>query len=289
MSISYPLPREISAIGKASGLEYPDTVRDIVRLVAIAHLRSKNFLNEDCVLVGGMALRLRGSNRFTIFDTDSSARRGPIDEKDISDSIHLTTEELEMTPEDPAYWTNSKQLRTAQPIKYKAYFAGSATTPVEDECSLTVNERGLKMPAQWFDLRTPYPSLTFDPMPQIPVMHLIEQTAEKILAWCGNSLAKHYLDLGWIAGELADELDGQTLRAQCEEKLETNRRLFSDFQRFGGVEDLIDPLREPDRYFGPLNREKNRREQDIRFLGNRMSLEDAKGHVRRTIVPLLSS
>lgn len=287
MSISFPLRREIQAVAKRAGLPYSDAVRDIVRLVAIAQLCSKGFLNEDCVLVGGMALRLRGSNRFTIFDTDSSTRRAPVSERDIADGLSFSADELEIIPGDPAYWTNSKKLRIAQPVKYKAFFAGTATVPLEDEFSLTVNERGLTMPPEWFDLRTPYPSLIFDSVPRVPVMHVVEQTAEKILGWCGNSLAKHYLDLGWIARDLFDELDGERLQEQCNVKLRINKDLFNGFDRFDGVDDLVEPLSEPDQYYGPFNRDRERRETGIHFLGDPMSLEEAKSHVRKGIVPLL--
>lgn len=78
MNFRLPTRPEMAAFSKSNELVYSDVVRDVVRLVAIAHLREVGFLNEDCVLVGGMALRLRGSDRFTIFDTDSSMRRPPI-------------------------------------------------------------------------------------------------------------------------------------------------------------------------------------------------------------------
>ena len=289
MKVSFPLREEIQAVARGAQLPYSVAVRDIVRLVAVGQLCVKDFLNDDCVLVGGMALRLRGSRRFTIFDTDSSTRRTPVTEDSITDALSFVADELEISPEDPTYWTNSKMLRTAQPVKYRAYFAGTATVPLEDEFSLTVNERGLTMPPEWFELLTPYPSLVFDPVPKVPVMHLIEQTAEKIVAWCGNSLAKHYLDLGWIAKDRLAELEGERLREQCGIKLETNKKLFEAFSRFETVDDLIEPLSNPDRYYGPLNRERDRKEANIHFLGESMSLEEAKAHVRAGIVPLLAS
>ena len=92
------------------------------------------------------------------------------------------SDDLEIDPADPAYWTTNKSLQTAKPINYRAYFAGTATNPIEGEFSLTVNQRGLNMETEWLDLRTPYPSLAFDPPIKVPVMHLVEQTAEKILA-----------------------------------------------------------------------------------------------------------
>jgi predicted nucleotidyltransferase component of viral defense system len=286
VTIAFPQQPELRDLVRRTGIAYEDVVRDVVRLVAIAQLQTTKFLSEDCVLVGGMALRLRGSNRFTIFDTDSSTRRPPADEKDLSDSLAFSADDLEILPEDPTHWTNNNKIKTAKPVKYKAYFAGGSA-PFEGEFSLTVNERGLEMPPQWFDLRTFYSGLIFDPVPRIPVMHLDEQTAEKILGWCGNSLAKHYLDLGWIAHELAQELNGTQLREQCERKLKINQALLYGFDQFNELEDLIGPLENPDHYFGPLNRDRDRREAGIQFIEAPLSLDEAKAHVRQRLVPLL--
>jgi hypothetical protein len=288
VNFSLPTRAELVAFRKAHDLVYSDVVRDVVRLVAIARLREANFLDEDCVLVGGMALRLRGSDRFTIFDTDSSMRRPPVEPKAVTDGLTLVSDDLEITPGNPAGWGGGKEIVTAKPVAYKAYFAGTATAPLEGEFSLTVNERGLELAPEWFELRTPsYPALEFDPVPSIPVMELNEQTAEKILGWCGNSLAKHYVDVGWIARELTDDLDGPTLRAQCEKKLEVNRKLFSGFADFAGVDDLVPPLRDPDRYLGPMNARGDRRESSLNFVGSGLTLEEAKRHIRNRIVPLL--
>jgi hypothetical protein len=288
VKITFPRRQELSAFARDNEIVYADVVRDVVRLAAVAHLRETDFLNRDLVLVGGMALRLRGSNRFTIFDTDSSTRNPPTEEDELTAALKLETDDLEIVPEDPSYWLTRNQIVTAKPVKYKAYFAGTATKPIEDEFSLTVNERGLALVPDWLQLRVPdYPGLAFDPVPDIPVMALDEQTAEKIMGWCGNSLAKHYIDLGWIGRELADELDGPSLRAMCERKLEMNKNLFSGFENFTGVEDLIPPLTDPDTYFGPNNFARDIRAGSLRFIGNGMSLDEAKSYVRDKIVPLL--
>lgn len=288
MKIAFPRRQELSAFAKDNGIVYADVVRDIVRLAAVAHLRETNFLHRDLVLVGGMALRLRGSNRFTIFDTDSSTRNPPTEEDELTAALKLETDDLEITPEDPSYWLTRNQIVTAKPVKYKAYFAGTATKPIEDEFSLTVNERGLELAPDWLKLRVPdYPSLAFEPVPDIPVMALDEQAAEKIMGWCGNSLAKHYIDLGWIGREMAEELDRTTLRAMCERKLEVNQSFFTGFKDFAGIEDLIPPLTDPDAYFGPNNFDRDIRAGSLRFVGNGMSLDEAKACVREKIVPLL--
>lgn len=288
MKIYFPQREELVAFVNANEIPYRDVVRDVVRLAAVAHLRETNFLHRDLVLVGGMALRLRGSNRFTIFDTDSSTRNPPTEESEMAAALSLETDDLEITPADPTYWLTRNKIVTAKPVTYKAYFAGTATQPIEDEFSLTVNERGLELAPEFLKLRVPdYPSLVFDPVPDIPVMALDEQTAEKIMGWCGNSLAKHYVDLGWIGAELHEELDGKTLRQMCERKLEVNRGVSSVYARFTGVADLIAPLTEPATYHGPNNPQQNLRTESLRFVGNEMSLEAAKGFVRERIVPLL--
>lgn len=288
MNVSFPNRNEMRAFSREHGIAYNDTVRDVVRLAAIAHLTDRNFLNTDCVLVGGMAMRLRGSTRFTIFDTDSSIRHPPVDTDVVADSLSLKSDDLEIESKDRRRWIEGAMIITAKPVAYRAYFAGTATAPIEDEFSLTVSERGLNMPPEWLKLVVPdYPTLTFDPIPAIPVMHLDEQTAEKILGWCGNSMAKHYSDLGWIARHLGDELNGETLREQCEGKLKVNRTLMPALRGLKEVKDLLPALAEPDKYFGPLNKEKDRRTTSVRFVGEGITLDEAKHYVRERIIPLL--
>lgn len=274
---------------QAHGLQYSDVVRDVVRLAAVANMRAENFLNKDCVLVGGMGLRLRGSNRFTIFDTDSSVRKPPIDKDAVTDGLTMKTDDLEIEPKDQRSWAEGSLILTAKPVVYKAFFAGTPTKGIEGEFSLTVSERGLGEAPEWLELAVrSYPTLVFDPTPLVPVMQLDEQTAEKILGWCGNSMAKHYVDLGWICRELGDALDGEILRNEVENKLAVNRKLIPAFRGFGQIADLIPPLADPEKFFGPLNREKDRRTGSLKFVGDGMSLDEAKAYIRERIVPLLA-
>lgn len=288
MNINFPTREEMRNFSREHGLEYSDVVRDVVRLAAVANMRAENFLNEDCVLVGGMALRLRGSNRFTIFDTDSSVRKPPVDKDAVTDGLTMKTDNLEIEPKDQFSWAEGRLILTAKPVVYKAFFAGTATKAIEGEFSLTVSERGLGEAPEWLGLTVQsYPTLVFDPAPLVPVMQLDEQTAEKVLGWCGNSMAKHYVDLGWISRELGDELDGETLRKEVENKLTVNRKLIPAFRGFRDVTDLIPPLAEPEQYFGPLNRERDRRTGSLKFVGNGMSLDAAKVYIGKRIIPLL--
>ena len=289
MIVGYPDPDEIDGYAERFDLDPTDVIRDVARLAAIAHLREADFLNEDCVLVGGMALRLRGSGRFTIFDTDTSLRRSPLNEVKLTKDLTISTDDLEVEPADGAHWERRAKLTIAQPIRYAAYFASADPgAPVIDQFSFTVNERGLNMSAQWFPLVSPYPGLVFSEPVEVPVMHLTEQAAEKAVAWAAASLAKHYLDLGWIAKSFAGEIDGDELRDQCSAKLESGRNaLPSTYTDLPDLDSLRRPLLEPAGYYGPLNRERNLHLNAIRFSEPPMSLEEARGHITRKLAPLL--
>jgi Nucleotidyl transferase AbiEii toxin, Type IV TA system len=283
----YPGPEQLEDYATRFELPLADVIRDIARLAGIAHLRSAGFLNEDCVLVGGMALRLRGSSRFTVFDTDTSLRSGNLDEKALASGLTVTTDDLEIEPAEADYWEFRTKLTIAQPIRYRAYFP-AALSPVRDRFSFTVNRRGLNLGAEWFDLRTEYPGLVFSEPVSVPVMHLTEQTAEKIVAWAAASLAKHYLDLGWIAMSSGDELDGAELRRQCEVKLEAGREAFPRaYEALPDMQSLHRALVDPKGYFGPLNQERDLKSKGIRFTGARMTLEEAREYAITRLAPLL--
>jgi Nucleotidyl transferase AbiEii toxin, Type IV TA system len=286
--VSYPDPDEIEAHARRLELDPSDVVRDVARLAAIEQLCTRGFLNEDCVLVGGMALRLRGSGRFTVFDTDTSLRRPPLDELGLSEQLTILTDDLEVRPADGPYWERRAKLTIAQPINYSAYFASATSEPVTDEFSFTVNERGLNLPAEWLALTSPYDGLVFSVDPLVPVMQLTEQTAEKIVAWAAASLAKHYLDLGWIAKSFSAELDPAPLQEQSLAKLESGRVTHpTAYTHLTDLESLRRPLLNPVGYFGPLNQAQNLRGEGIKFSADRMTLDEAKAEIASKLVPLL--
>jgi nucleotidyltransferase AbiEii toxin of type IV toxin-antitoxin system len=284
----YPDPDEIDAYAKENALDRADIVRDIARLVAIAHLCDRGFLNQDCVLTGGMALRLRGSTRFTVYDTDSSIR-GRLDELKLAGSLSLDTDQLVIKPDEGAYWDRRAKLTIAQPVEYEAYFATvDPARPIEDQFAFTVNQRGLEMSAEWFPLTSPYPAFVFERAIQVPVMHITEQAAEKAIAWAAASLVKHYLDLAWIAREFAGDIDRDELRSMVEAKLDVGRKTFpASYKNLRGLADIRRPLAEPSGYFGPLNTARDTGADRIRFLGSAMPPAEAKRLVQEKLLPLL--
>jgi hypothetical protein len=72
----WPRPDDLARYHEQLGVPPEAIIRDIVRIVSVAQLVHDGVLGEDWVLSGGMGMRLRGSTRFTMSDTDTSRRGG---------------------------------------------------------------------------------------------------------------------------------------------------------------------------------------------------------------------
>ncbi len=223
----WPLPDDLERYRAQLGIPVDAIVRDIARLVTVAHMVDVGELNDDLVLAGGMAMRLRGSPRFTMTDTDTSrrTREAPIREH-LAEALTIDQDDLTVTPGDVLGWKPGKKLVIARPIDYEAYFAGLGGTPVEGEFTFTVSWRGLVEPSQPLLLVHPYPELEL-PRTIVPVMDLTEQVAEKIVAWCAHGLMKHYVDIAWAVYRLDGEIRHDALGRLVDAKLSVGRELFS--------------------------------------------------------------
>lgn len=84
-TVSYPRPDDVDRYRNALGLAREAIVRDIVRIVSIGQMAHTGELNDEWVLAGSMGLRLRGSTRFTMMDTDTWLPFGA----GMSTSVHL--------------------------------------------------------------------------------------------------------------------------------------------------------------------------------------------------------
>ncbi len=237
-----------------------------------------------------MGLRLRGSSRFTIKDTDSSLR-GRLDELELSGKLRLETDQLPVYPDPGTNWgRKTAKLVDVKPINYEAYFASVTGDPIEGQFSFTVSQRGLFEPAEWLPLCHPYPELVIEPGNcEVPVMDIAEQAAEKVVGWAAGSLVKHYLDLAWIGREFGDALqiagDFQRL---------VQRKLDIGFETFPGayedlhkIEHLLIPLHRPREWQGPLNRAGDNGASLVRFMGPKLGFDEAISLIRRYIIPKL--
>jgi hypothetical protein len=100
---AWPSGYDVERYTEEHGLDFEDITRDIVRIAAIAHLLDAGILDGDFVVTGGMTLRLRGSDRFTIKDTDSSLR-GRLDELELTGMLRLDTDQLQVYPDPGTNW-----------------------------------------------------------------------------------------------------------------------------------------------------------------------------------------
>ncbi len=92
----WPLPDDIDRYQRELKVPRDGIVRDIARLVTVAQMVHDQELNNDLVLTGGMAMRLRGSPRFTMSDTDTSRRIPEAPDRDRLAEA-LTVDQAELT------------------------------------------------------------------------------------------------------------------------------------------------------------------------------------------------
>jgi Nucleotidyl transferase AbiEii toxin, Type IV TA system len=262
-------------------------VRDIARLITIAEMVHRGDLNDDWLLTGGMAMRLRGSPRFTMTDTDTARRLGELDRDRIAEALTVDQAELTVTPADATGWKPGKKLVTARPVNYEAFFAGIGGGAIEDQFTFTVSWRGVVEPAQHLALVHPYPELQ---MPQtiVPVMDLTEQLAEKIVGWCAHGLIKHYVDVAWAFHRLAGEIDTGKLRRLIESKLATGRELFPDaYAKLPDMHAVFAALHDPDRHVPPQGDPADDGAAQIRFAGAGLNKPQAIALIRRRALPAI--
>jgi hypothetical protein len=288
---NWPAPDDLDRYAEELGIGREVVVRDIVRLVSLAHMVQEGELNEDWVLTGGMAMRLRGSPRFTVTDTDTSRRGGWPERERLSEALTIDQTELTVTPVDYLNWRTGNDVLHATPVNYEAYFAALGADPVEGEFKFTVSWRGLEEPAQHIRLRHPYAELQMTPT-DVPLMDLTEQAAEKIVGWCVHKLVKHYSDVAWIFWRLRDEIIDEKLGELVVNKLETGRKQFpAAYERFPDLASVIPPLLEPDDHDPPIGDLEDDGRRHIQFISTGVTThldhQTNKKIVRDIVVPIL--
>lgn len=285
----WPLPDDIDRYQRELKMPRDAIVRDIARLVTVAQMVHDDELNDDLVLTGGMAMRLRGSPRFTMSDTDTSRRIREAPDRDrLAEALTVDQSELTVTPGDVLGWKPGKKLVIARPVDYEAYFAGIGGNPVEGEFTFTVSWRGLIEPAQHLVLIHPYPELEM-PRTLVPVMDLTEQIAEKIVAWCAHGLMKHYVDVAWAFYRLADQIDTAKLGPLVDVKLAVGRELFPiPYAQFPDPAALRPALEHPDEHVPPQGDAADDRASQLRFDAAALNKQQAILIIRTRLLPLLT-
>jgi hypothetical protein len=284
----WPLPDDIERYRTALGVPAEAIIRDIARLVTVAQMAHAGDLSDDLVLTGGMAMRLRGSPRFTMSDTDTSHRLGEApDRESLAEALTVDQAELTVTPGDLLGWKRGKKLVVARPVNFEAFFAGLGGAAVEDQFTFTVSWRGLEEPAERLALIYPYTDLRM-PRTVVPVMDLTEQIAEKIVAWCAHGLMKHYVDVAWAFYRLDNQIDRGKLGRLVDAKLEVGRSLFAtEYAAFSHRESIRPALERPDDHLPPQGDAADDKARQIRFAGTGLNKQQAIYIVRERVLPAI--
>lgn len=284
----WPLPDDIDRYQRELKVPRDAVVRDIARLVTVAQMVHDGEVNDDLVLTGGMAMRLRGSPRFTMSDTDTSRRTPKAPDRDrLAEALTVDQSELTVSPGDVLGWKPGKRLVIARPVDYEAYFAGIGGAAVKGEFTFTVSWRGLIEPAQLLLLVHPYRELVL-PRTLVPVMDLTEQIAEKIVAWSAHGLMKHYVDVAWAFYRLADQIDTTKLGRLVDAKLDVGRELFPiPYAGFPDRTALRRALENPDDHVPPQGDAADDKAGQLRFDAAALNKQQAIHVVRQRLLPVL--
>ena len=269
MIADWPTGYDIERYTEEHGLAFDDITRDIVRIATIAHLLDTGVLDDDFVLTGGMALRLRGltvsrSRTPTARCADVSMSWSSAASCDSRPTSYRSTPTRVPTgvAKRPSSSTSSRS--TTRPTSRRS----PATQSKASSPSQSVNV-GLFEPAEWLALRHPYPELVIEPNDlTVPVMDIVEQAAEKVVGWAAGSLIKHYLDLAWIGREFGESLIAEDFQRLVQRKLDIGFTTFPGVYRdLREIKDLLIPLHRPRAWQGPLNRAGDNGASLIRFMG----------------------
>ena len=122
----------------------------------------------------------------------------------------------------------------------------------------------------------------------MPVMHIAEQAAEKVVGWAAGSLVKHYLDLAWIGREFGETLIAEDFQRLVQRKLDVGFEIFPGaYGHLREIKDLLIPLHRPREWQGPLNKAGDNGASLVRFMGPKMGFDEAISLVRKHIIPKL--
>lgn len=266
-------------------------LRDIARIHCLLHMVDVGILGDDAVLTGGMAMRCYNSQRFSVYDSDTSSIP-LVTEDQLLRALNYEDDDLRFSISRIDPGDKGKDLISAHPVEYEALFS---RLRVDDPTfKVTISNRGVKRPAEWLPLRTGYPFPLWDPAKQyrLPVMARNELLAEKIVAWWMFAPAKHYADVAYLGALLHkdslinDQATEDDLRGLVEKKLEVNKSVSRDHRE--RVEALTqearkDRLWNPEKYLSPEHAFGK-----LAFFNQAApSAENMKKGIRRWIVPLL--
>lgn len=283
--------RILAAVNDNPALTEERVVRDIARLHCILHLVQEGLLGDEAVLTGGIAMRCLESNRFSVYDSDTSSIP-EIADPELVAALNYGDEDIAVSiaridPDD-----HGKDLVSAHPVRFDPHFTELQVS--DTTFKLTVSHRGVHRPAQWLRLRTGYPFPLWKPERnyRVPVMATNELLAEKLAAWWIFSPAKHYADIAFLGAFLykAQAIQNAATKADVRElveiKLEANKAVS---RRHRDRVEALTPEERRDRLLNPAQHvDAGHDFGQLAFFGARpQNAETMREAVARWIVPLL--
>jgi len=258
-------------------------------MAELAHLLDEGFLGSRAVLAGGMAMRLRGSARLTVLDTDLSATSdGQVTLDELLDLLEVQEEEITIVPER----VEAKvELVQAYPVRFSFRRPPAPLSRSQSKFKVDLAGRELALAPEMLLLRHDYPFALGIEGIEIPTMHLIEHAAEKAVAYGIFRLAKHYADLAFLAERFRGqvEADAELLRELAAAKFAANKQRFPIVLASQRVDDFgsLAPSFRTDLYLRSL---EYKWRSEIAYLGAadaQHSFEQARALVDEVIVPVL--
>ena len=270
----------------------PVLQRDIARMIEIAHLVTDvGFLGTSAVLSGGMAMRLRGSSRLSIKDTDlSTTPDATVSDDDLRDVLEVNDPEISIVP-GKVTTSAAGDTREVFPVEFVFRNPPLQIEERERRFRVDVAARGLDLKPEGLELRHEYPFEIGIEGILIPTIALPEAVAEKAFSFGAFRLAKHYADLAYAADHFYDELQAekQTLRDLTALKLERNLRQFPGLmkaQRVSGYSSLQPPFVQ-DEFLRVVKFQWNEQVGYVGQASEHYSFNRALELVRDRLVPLL--
>jgi hypothetical protein len=215
--ISYPEPKAISEFAKASGLREALVIRDIVRIAEIFNLLDEEFLGEQAVLTGGMALRLFASTRVSIRDLDVSVvgAGSPLTVADLERLLEYEDPQVTIVPKLSEEWKR-RELFQARPLTFEQRFNPITLAEADSWISADVSLRGVELKPMPMKFLHGYPFVLGVEDEIVYVMDPIEILAEKAIAYGIFRLSKHLADLAYMTTTLPKWIGEDNWLAQKE-------------------------------------------------------------------------
>lgn len=297
MQIHIPTPEEFEvALQATTTLEVPTLTaaiqRDIARMIEIAHLvEDVGFLGSGAALTGGVAMRLRGSSRLSIKDTDLATTPGAdVSDDDLLDALEFRIDEIEIEPKKVTT-SGAGDTREVFPVRFRFSEPPVEIDSKERSFRVDVAARGLHLETEMLELRHDYPFALGIEGIKVPTVALVEAVAEKVVAYGIYRLAKHFSDLAYAADHFQPELiaDKQVLREITASKLDRNLKQFSRLMAKQGISDYksLEPPFKQNLFLAAVKMTWADRVGFVGEASEHYSFKQAKELVETRLVPLL--